>query len=75
MKVDSYKCDQCATQKREVNHWFKGYTLPNNAGLVIVQWDVTRAVIDGDSLVLDLDKAAHLCGASCVTEWLSKNLL
>lgn len=74
MKVDTFQCDGCGKQKEKSNHWFRGYELPMS-GVVIVSWDVARAVIDGESLPLDLDKAAHLCGAACVTEWLSKNLL
>ena len=75
MKIDSFACDVCGKQKKEANHWFRGRELPSSAGVVIVQWDVERAVIDGDSLVLDLNKDAHLCGAECATQWLSKNLL
>lgn len=71
MKVDSYKCDGdgCRTQKQDANHWFRGYKLINGAGVVIIQWDATPTTDEVE------DFEAHLCGAACVTEWLSKNLL
>ena len=76
MKIDSWKCDGCGVQKKDANHWFKGYQLVEK-GIVIAPWDTGEAFIaGGGTLSLDIDRAdAHLCGASCVTEWLSKNLL
>lgn len=69
MKVETYACDRCHVQKKDVNHWFRAYKLMRKQGVVIIEWDATPT---GDEVE---DFEAHLCGANCVTEWLSKNLL
>lgn len=58
----------CTVQKGKANHWWRGYKLMKTRGVVIIEWDGTPTTDD----VEDLE--AHLCGASCATEWLSKNL-
>lgn len=69
MKIDTYQCDICQVQKRDANHWFRGYKLSDQRGIVIIGWD---AIPTGD-VVEDFE--AHLCGADCLHQWLSKNLL
>lgn len=80
MKVETYACDQCKTQKKATNHWFRAYRVKDSttendqAGILILTWDAkSETVASGFN---DIESAnAHLCGANCVTEWLSKNLL
>lgn len=72
MKVETYACDICGAQRKDANHWFKAYRLNGVVGIVIVSWEVT--VVSG-KLELSVHSEAHLCGADCVTQWLSKNLL
>ena len=69
MKVDSYKCDVCQTQKREANHWFRGYKLLITRGVVVIEWDGSPPLDDVENF------ESHLCGADCVMQWVSKNLL
>jgi len=69
MKVDSWKCDGegCGIQKAETNHWFRGYKLAAG-GVVLIPWNGAPPVEEVE------DFEAHLCGANCVTGWVSKNL-
>lgn len=69
MKVDSWKCDGCGIPKKEVNHWFKAYKLFQALGVVVIGWDVAPPVEEVENF------EAHLCGADCVTKWVSTNLL
>lgn len=68
MKVDSYKCDGCGTEKKGANHWFRAYKLMAG-GVVIIPWDGMSPHDDVE------DFEAHLCGAACVSKWVSENLL
>ncbi len=72
MKVDSWKCDECSTEKGRTNHWWKAYKLNGVAGVFIVSWDVSAV---SEKLELSTDGEAHLCGAACVSKWVSENLL
>lgn len=84
MKIEiPWACDQCRVHKKESNHWYLGFILRNHTSIVgiqIVEWGITGVEM-GEQVrlsmeVLPVDAAdAHLCGANCVTEWLSKNLL
>jgi hypothetical protein len=71
MKVDTYKCDVCNVQKQTSNHWWLLRLVPDQnssepLGANILRWDAD------DPLNSDFE---HICGADCVTQWLSKNLL
>ena len=68
MKVDTYQCDGCRIQKKETNHWFRGYKLLDQQSIAIVEWNGTPPSDEVEN------SEAHLCGASCVTEWVSKTL-
>jgi len=79
MKVETYACDVCGTQKKAANRWWKVYKVAQligtetveNApllGLLITAWD---AVPEGMRLK---ETTAHLCGEGCVTQYISKNL-
>lgn len=68
MKIDTFQCDVCKTQKKEANHWFKGYKFLLG-GLAIHRWDDTPTGDDVENF------EAHLCGADCLTQWISKNFL
>lgn len=76
MKVETYACDQCKTQKKDANHWFKAYRFEDVQGVAIVPWKAESVYIAGGGTVSAVTENAdaHLCGANCVTEWLSKNL-
>lgn len=64
MKVDSFKCDCCATPKGSSNHWFKIGTDGNGIG--IVAWNTETKS----------DNIKHLCSDACVIKtvqaWLSE---
>jgi len=68
MKVDTYKCDQCGIQKGVTNHWWRGYAFGDCKGIVVIEWDG----IPPTENVKDFE--AHLCGLSCLSEWVSKQL-
>lgn len=70
MKVETYACDQCKTHRKDANHWFKGYKLAQGKGVMVIEWEATSLLSDED-----VDDEAHLCGASCVSQWVSQNLL
>ena len=80
-KVETYQCDQCKTQKKETNAWWKVFLLDAdkddvNVGVVILKWEINSITRPFSHPEVLPDKAdAHLCGANCVTEWLSRNLL
>lgn len=68
MKIETFACDQCKTQKKDANHWFRAAVLVD-ASIVIRPWE-------SRPLELELKTPeAHLCGAACVSQWVSQNLL
>lgn len=78
MKVDTYKCDICGIQKQDANHWFRAFTVPG--GAIILTWDAVKD--DGSMPSFEstpgffvVKNIADICGADCVTQWLSRNLL
>lgn len=68
MKIDTYKCDECGTQKGEINHWFRLRPSPTWADkgpwVSILGWTTDYQ-----------DKDMHLCSDACVIKsvqkWLS----
>lgn len=70
MKIDTWRCDICQAQKKDANRWWKVYMVAG--GALIVQWESPEPDIRQPKAT---SSAGHLCGANCVTEWLSKNLL
>lgn len=75
MKVDSWKCDNCTTQKKDANRWWKAWRFAQG-GSVIVPWDLEVETITHGSTEYKLtNEPFHLCGESCVVQWLSKNVL
>lgn len=71
MKIQTHSCDVCSIHRAESNHWWlltpqhhEGELKP--FGVHLIQWEL------GDS---SSEGVIHLCGASCVTKWLSESLL
>lgn len=62
MKIDTYKCDECATQKGENNHWFRFTGFPDQFS--VTDWNGS-----------DYPATIHLCSDTCVIKsvqkWLS----
>lgn len=62
MKVDTYRCDECSSQKSELNHWFKFTGHSDQFG--VADWTGS-----------DYTSTLHLCSDSCVIKsvqkWLS----
>ena len=65
MKVDTFACDICGTQKKETNHWFMSWTTENPKGVTVILW--TPELVRTDS-------TSHLCGIECATKWVAKQL-
>lgn len=69
-RVETWQCDVCNIQKTESNHWW--LLTPTDSdregihGIQLVAWELGDATAAG---------VIHLCGASCVTKWLSESLL
>jgi hypothetical protein len=81
-QIQTYECDICHTQKKEVNHWWKGFILmsgtlakpsDNLGGVLVVP--INTHFIDRP---LNKEKLpnpnAHLCGFDCVTKWLHQQM-
>lgn len=61
MKISTYKCDACGTQKGATNHW---YTLVTRRNIFELKpWSNDDA---------DSNDAAHICSESCASKALSK---
>jgi len=64
-------------EKKETNHWWKGYLLAGgeacviNAGLLIIPWEIPIDDLAPSDVV---STEAHLCGEQHVAEWVSRNL-
>jgi hypothetical protein len=70
VKVDTYACDVCQTQKKDTNHWWLMW---------IREVDEPRFEVPAMELTpwntSALDKAAiHLCGEACVAKKVSEFL-
>jgi len=76
MKIETHACDNCKAQKKETNHWWKVYQC-SLGGVLVTAWDSNPRRRKNPQTTPEVEFTAetHLCGASCVTEWLSKNLL
>ena len=65
-EIKTYACDECRVQKKETNHWWEVFRLPDTQGIAIFPFD-------GESFE-GWVKVADLCGANCVAQYMSKNL-
>lgn len=64
MKVQTYGCDYCSTQKAESNHWF--VRCPSDQGFLLYRWDkVAQEEIDAPG-------NEHICSESCASKALSR---
>jgi hypothetical protein len=67
MKVQSYACDECGTQKRQTNHWWLLWVGVCRSGppdaFYLIPWDEKKAATDDHE---------HLCGQECVGRALAK---
>ena len=66
MKVETFKCDNCDTLKKEANHWWEVFRQSDGQGIAIFPFD-------GEPFE-DWLKVADLCGQNCVAQFVSKNL-
>lgn len=71
-KVDSWTCDTCHTQKQAANRWWLVTTNVTDASLN--QRPTTVTIGEWDAVCAN-NVDAHLCGESCVVQWLSKHVL
>lgn len=68
MKVDTFACDICAVQKKEVNHWFKGCIFLDKMrtrSIQISPWDSEYPLAH---------ESKHFCGVEHAIKWASKTL-
>lgn len=70
MKVDTFQCDVCKTQKGALNHWFKFRSYldeGNGAEFIVTDWKQQG---------IDYPNTKHLCSDACVIKtvqgWLSE---
>jgi len=78
----TFRCDICKVEKKETNHWWKGYLIAGdeahkfNAGIMVLPWDLPSQLSTDDNPmppdVMATEK--HLCGEQHVAEWVSQNL-
>lgn len=77
MKIATFACDICQTQKAIANRWWKVFLLKNVedkvVGVMTVEWDVNSLPWRNDLSPEMAD--AHLCGVQHLVEWQSLNLL
>jgi len=64
-------CDECGATKREVNHWWIGYTFAHG-GWFICSWAQRwfQHYVGGQAPTTE----THLCGSGCVSKWTNKQL-
>ena len=62
----TYNCDVCGAEKREVNHWWRGYEFGD--GFAIAPWDSPREDI------FDCVEELHFCGSGCGLKWASAQM-
>jgi hypothetical protein len=72
-QIQTYECDICHTQKKEVNHWWiarkhkVGDGHPNDELSLYIQ-PIDRCPEKY------LSVSVHLCGFDCVTKWLHQQM-
>lgn len=62
----TYVCDVCGATRKEANHWFLAWPMPNGC-LMIAPWDVPQS-----TGYHDLPDMKHLCGQVCVHSLVGK---
>lgn len=67
MKIDTHACDICNVQKKEVNHWFKGYVFHSGESpcVSIYPWESMKQELHGE---------IHLCGIEHAMQWAGREL-
>ena len=67
-KINTYACDICKVQKKEVNHWFIGFAYHgvSDSSNCISLYPWRDSVLNND--------AKHLCGIECSMKWAAKEL-
>jgi hypothetical protein len=89
MRVETYACDICGTQKKDANRWWKIriYSVPNPkteteplpvgsvAAIVIQPWAATnQGGIETTTRLQENNGTIHLCGEQCVMQYVSQVL-
>lgn len=69
MRIETFQCDICKTQKKDANYWWRACRLPDAEAVVLMKWEADP------QLEVSQQSEAHLCGPDCIYQWLSKNLL
>jgi hypothetical protein len=69
-KIDTYKCELCSNQKKEVNHWFIVFLLKGEGNVLkptlsILSWNETTAA---------MQHAQHLCGIECLQRFVTQKV-
>lgn len=75
MKVETFQCDVCGTQKKAANRWWKVGIIPaantkllTEIGMIVTPWEI---VPEDRTAIASI---AHLCGEQCLIQYISKNL-
>jgi hypothetical protein len=68
MDVNTVKCDICARQKAEVNHWLVAITRPGFEGILFVPVEAAEEPRNPDFVYQDI------CGQGCAIKRLSAAL-
>jgi hypothetical protein len=55
-------CDECSSEKRDVNHWWVVKTSGDRPVFMVWPWDSAQNVVD----------VQHFCGQNCVSTALAK---
>ncbi len=63
MKISTYQCNYCPSQKGEANHWFLRLPDLEAPGFCLIAWDNETASQDG---------IEHICGRECAVKALSR---
>lgn len=73
MRIESYVCDSCKTQKQDGNHWFVARITQVGIHIHTWAWAVREEQMDDDGV--KGVSVLHLCGEQCVSkavsEWLA----
>lgn len=62
-EVNTVRCDVCGTQKKEVNHWWKGVVSPKEVTFIPAE-----AFFPNGGQIFDL------CGYECAAKWLGQQM-
>ena len=74
-QLSTFMCDECGTQKKESNHWFRLKVVPELPGHMEVSvWDPPPPPPHIKRADLKDMKEFHVCGETCLAKSISKHL-